>query len=251
MNESDITDSARPLFTVITPSFNSAGDVAHLAESLRTQSFTDFEWVVQDGGSSDTTVQIVEASKVPNVHCESEKDAGISDAYNRAVRRAKGDFFLFLGADDRLADKDVLARLAGHLDELRARPTAVLAGAQLGDVRVFRSRISKATKVINTVHHQGAIYAREIFDTFRFREDIPVMADYGLTLALLGEGTQLSSSDIVITICGVDGVSNSTSEVRNYWDMHKVRSDTMSKIESLVYLSVGLVNVARRKMFHR
>ena len=251
MNEPDTAASRRPLFTIITPSFNSAGEVADLAESLRAQTYKDFEWVVQDGGSTDETVEIVMSSNVPGLNCVSEKDTGISDAYNRAVLRATGEYFLFLGADDRLADKDVLTRLARHLDGVKVRPTAVLASARLGDVRIFRSRISKATKVINTVHHQGAVYAREIFDKFRYREDIPVMADYGLTLTLLAHDAELSYSDIVITICGVDGVSNSTSELANYWDMNKVRRDTMSGIESFVYLCVGVANVARRKVVHR
>jgi len=251
MNEPATAALHRPRFTIITPSFNSAGEVADLAESLRAQTFTDFEWVVQDGGSTDKTVEIVLSSNVPNLDCVSEKDTGISDAYNRAVLRATGEYFLFMGADDRLADNDVLERLASHLDGLQVRPTAVLANARLGDVRIFRSRISRATKVINTVHHQGAIYAREIFDKFRFREDIPVMADYGLTLTLLSHDAKLSYSDVVITICGVDGVSNSTSELANYWDMNKVRCDTMSGIESFGYLCVGVANIARRKVFHR
>ena len=91
-----------PFFSVITATYNASGHIPTLLDSLASQTCGDFELVVQDGGSTDATLGIVESysGRLPAVAVMSEPDAGIYDAWNRAVARAKGEWLVFLGADD-------------------------------------------------------------------------------------------------------------------------------------------------------
>lgn len=248
MNNHEERTTVGPLFSIITPTYNSAKDIKSLATSIQSQTFRDFEWLVQDGESTDDTRSIALSSGVPELSLVSKTDSGISDAYNNAVQRSRGKYLIFLGADDQLASDDVLGRLARHLADLAEAPVAILASAMLGPVRRFSSSVGRKTLLINTVHHQGAVYSREIFEDFVYREDIPIMADYGLTLTLIGREARLSYSDIVITVCGVDGVSNRSNQLGNYWDMHRVRKEVIGSGASSLYFVLGMANVLRRKI---
>jgi glycosyltransferase involved in cell wall biosynthesis len=81
------------------PSFNSGRFLEAALESLLTQSRVPDEIVIQDGGSTDHTIDIL-ARQGPPVSWISEPDRGQSDALNRARRRATGDLIGWLNADD-------------------------------------------------------------------------------------------------------------------------------------------------------
>jgi glycosyltransferase involved in cell wall biosynthesis len=91
-----------PSISVITVTFNAATVLPGLIESLQSQSDKGFEWVVVDGASSDGTVNIISSITDLNAVWVSEPDFGIYDAMNKAIRMASGEYYLVLGADDRL-----------------------------------------------------------------------------------------------------------------------------------------------------
>ncbi|MGL4209738.1 MAG: glycosyltransferase, partial [Candidatus Adiutrix sp.] len=93
-----------PFFSIITATFNAETELPQLLESLAAQTFESFELILQDGASSDNTVQIAEnyRHRLPALHIKSEVDTGIYDAWNKAVTRANGQWLVFLGADDSL-----------------------------------------------------------------------------------------------------------------------------------------------------
>jgi len=101
--------------TIIIPTFNSIRTLRRCLDSIAKQSFTDFEVILQDGGSSDGTHD--ETGEFSLAHPDVairmivEKDDGIYDAMNRAMRRAKGQWLYFLGSDDELHDEHVLERI--------------------------------------------------------------------------------------------------------------------------------------------
>src|SRR5947209_4479772 len=95
------TPSQRCLISVIIPTFNLKACIRKCLESLREQTFRDFEILVIDGGSTDGTIKIVQefASSFPRLTWRSEKDRGVYDAMNKGVAMARGDWVYFLGSD--------------------------------------------------------------------------------------------------------------------------------------------------------
>lgn len=89
-----------PLVTVITATFNAAKLLPETVNSLRQQEFTNFEWLVIDGGSTDGTVEILQQSEDVVDYWISEPDQGIYDAWNKGVLAACGEWLVFLGAGD-------------------------------------------------------------------------------------------------------------------------------------------------------
>jgi glycosyltransferase involved in cell wall biosynthesis len=103
------------MISVITVCFNAERTIEHSLRSVAEQEFGALEHVVIDGGSTDGTVAAVKRHGARVSTLVSERDGGIYDAMNRGLRRARGEFVLFLNADDQYADPRSLADLANAL----------------------------------------------------------------------------------------------------------------------------------------
>lgn len=98
--------------SVITAVMNGGTVLGRAIESLRAQTHLDVEHVVQDGGSTDGTLAYLAAHGHPQMAVVSAPDAGLYDAINMGISRASGDVIGLLHADDYLADKTILKRVA-------------------------------------------------------------------------------------------------------------------------------------------
>jgi glycosyltransferase involved in cell wall biosynthesis len=101
--------------SVITISFNQASYLKACVQSVLTQDLADCEYLIQDGGSTDDSRSIL-SSLPSNVKICIEKDDGPADALNRALRRAKGEYFVVINSDDLLLPH-ALKRFKDYLDE--------------------------------------------------------------------------------------------------------------------------------------
>lgn len=102
--------------TVITVCRNSAATLQDTLESVLAQSWTGYEYLVVDGGSTDGTLEMlqdVEGRFHGRLKWISEPDNGIYDAMNKGVRMSSGDVVGFLNADDYYQDNGVLETIAG------------------------------------------------------------------------------------------------------------------------------------------
>lgn len=97
----------KPAISILTPTWNRATYLTKVWESLRSQSFCDFEWIVANDGSDDDTVQIVNnlasRSKFPVILINASHHIGKSRMDNEAVALARGEFILWCDSDDYLA----------------------------------------------------------------------------------------------------------------------------------------------------
>lgn len=100
-----------PRLSIITVCYNAANLICQSLESAMVQDFQDFELVIVDGGSSDNTLELLEAYKSKIGIIISEKDKGIYDAMNKGVNASKGEWVYFLNAGDSFFDKQVLSSI--------------------------------------------------------------------------------------------------------------------------------------------
>lgn len=96
------------LISILTVTYNSFATLKDAYESLSAQSYTEWEWVVQDGGSTDGTVEWLKNLTDLRIRWVTEQDNGIYDALNKAVSMANGDWIGLLHADDLYPHVDVL-----------------------------------------------------------------------------------------------------------------------------------------------
>ena len=103
-----------PKISVITVSFNQGEFIRQTIESVLAQNYANFEHIVVDGGSTDTTLDTLRS--YPHLLWTSEPDRGQSDALNKGFSRASGDIIVWLNSDDWLAE-GVFHELAHHMKD--------------------------------------------------------------------------------------------------------------------------------------
>ncbi len=103
-----------PRVSVLIPTYNCAQFIGEAIESVLAQSFTDYEIVVVDDGSTDNTEQVV--SNYQKVRYIKLTHAGVSVTRNAAIEAARGEIVVFLDADD-MWDSSKLEKQVKYLDE--------------------------------------------------------------------------------------------------------------------------------------
>lgn len=110
--------AAQMKYTIVIATYNAESLLERAILSILTQSYPNYEILIQDGGSTDGTLDIAKKYPDSRIKLESAADTGIYDAWNKAVARATGDWVMFLGSDDFLADKDSLAKCHLYIKRL-------------------------------------------------------------------------------------------------------------------------------------
>lgn len=113
-----------PLFSIVIPSLNRGELLDRCLASICNQNVTDVEIIVVDGGSTDTTPQVL-TRYASHVHAIVENGIGVSDARNAGVRHASGRFIVFVDSDDLLLGPAL--GLYASLIEQQQTPALILA----------------------------------------------------------------------------------------------------------------------------
>lgn len=98
----------KPTITIITVVYNAKSLIEETIKSVLQQTYPFIEYIVIDGASTDGTLEIIEPYRASLARFCSEKDAGIYDAMNKGLKKATGDYVLFLNAGDQLADSTTI-----------------------------------------------------------------------------------------------------------------------------------------------
>jgi glycosyltransferase len=183
-------------FSILTAVWNRAGTLGHALESLAMQSYRDYEHVVQDGGSTDGTLVLLENYPDVRRKLASQRDIGIYDALNRALARSTGEVIGLLHSDDFFAHPDVLAHVArsfhetgadavyGDLDYVSAQdPSNVIRHWKAG---VYNPALLRRGWM---PPHPALFLRREVIETWgAYDTSYRIAADYESILRYFGKG---------------------------------------------------------------
>ena len=103
---------ATPVISIITVCYNASREIEATLKSIKEQSFKEYEYIIVDGASKDTTLEVISQSGVVPNQLISERDKGIYDAMNKGLALAKGDYLMFLNAGDSLYSPQTLQTIA-------------------------------------------------------------------------------------------------------------------------------------------
>lgn len=108
--------------SIITTTYNSAETIASTIESVLSQTYSNIEYWIIDGNSSDGTLEIIkdyEDRFNGRLHYLSEKDAGIYDAMNKGISRSSGDVVGILNSDDYFTSNDIIENVAKAFSDMK------------------------------------------------------------------------------------------------------------------------------------
>lgn len=100
LNKETVMSSEKPKISIIIPSFNQGEYIEKTITSILDQEYSNIEIIVMDGGSNDSTVEVIKKYESKITHWQSKKDKGQTDAINNGHKKASGDIITWLCSDD-------------------------------------------------------------------------------------------------------------------------------------------------------
>lgn len=205
---------SRCKFTIITVCYNAEKYIEDTINSVLSQTYSSFEYIVKDGQSDDGTMDIVHrlTDGDNRVMIIQGKDQGIYDAMNIAVLQASGEYILFLNAGDAFVNDLVLSKTAEYM-------TAQTADIYYGDVieisnkrkslRVYTEKNSKMWyySLGACLCHQGMFCKKELFQRKLFDLDYIVCADRDWQMWHIKNGAATRAMKFSIAEVLTDGFS--------------------------------------------
>lgn len=203
--------------SIITAVFNRADTVRQAVESVLSQCHTDIELLIQDGGSTDGTLEVLRGIDEPRLNLISEADDGIYDALNRAIARTTGDVVGLMHSDDFFAAPDVLSKVAHafedpDIDGVYGDLTYVSSQDPERVIRYWRAGAYKPAKLKRgwMPPHPTLYLRREVFENYGLYDtSFRIAADYDAMLRYLVVGQiRLAYIPNVLVNMRVGGESN-------------------------------------------
>ena len=168
--------NSEPLISVITVSYNAEKHIENCIKSVIAQSILNIEHVIIDGNSLDSTVSIIQNYDQQIAYWRREKDTGIYNAMNKAIEFARGEWFIFLGSDDRLLSS--FSELIPYLKD----NYAIYYGDYLSDNKRYGGKFTSYRLSKSGICQQNILYPRSVFDKYQFQERYLSSADYFLNI---------------------------------------------------------------------
>jgi putative colanic acid biosynthesis glycosyltransferase len=222
-----------PLLSVITVNLNDAAGLFATAQSVVAQERPVDQWLVVDGGSRDGSIEVIRRFERWIDGWSSTPDRGVYDAMNAGLRRARGQYVLFMNAGDQLARADTLARIALAL---RAAPGVdLLFGGTLlalpSGRRIYRpprpaGRIRRGLPA----YHQATVIRRAAHLLAPYDLALPVSAEYAAIATLVTRGASSICLDQPLAVRACDPASLSErATARRYADFVRVQRDVLGE----------------------
>lgn len=205
-------------FSIITVNYNNKEGLIKTIESVINQSFTDYEFIIIDGGSTDGSVDILNKFDEQITYWVSERDKGIYNAMNKGIAKASGEYLNFMNSGDCFYDNKVLEHITNQHPEkdiIVGRDYHYNAHTGQGFATILPKRITMLTFYIQTLPHQSSFFKKELFYNCQYDENLRIVSDIKFYIQKLClEGCSIQLINDIICRREPDGVSNAQSNLR-------------------------------------
>ena len=251
-----------PYISVITATYNAMDHLPAFLDNIAAQTCDDFEFLVQDGASTDGTVAYLEEHIDNIAHFESAPDDGIYDAWNKAIVHARGRWICFVGVDDRFATPHALAAMLAHLRQAERDGIRFVYG-QVDWVDPFDQQAKPFHKPWPQVRalfrddmpliHAGGFHHHSQFDEHgQFDPSFTIVGDYEFLLRDLRDHDARFVPDVTVLRHDASGVSsNPANRRRVFAQMRRARRKNGLRRPSWVLLRREAEFVTRQAFVNR
>ncbi|PXV68065.1 glycosyl transferase family 2 [Dysgonomonas alginatilytica] len=176
--------------SIITVNRNNADGLEKTIKSVIKQTYTNYEFIIIDGASTDNSVDIIKQYSSKISFWISEKDTGIFNAMNKGINRSTGDYCYFLNSADTFADDNVLK----DIFETQTYTAPFINGHQINDFGSYTQKVPCLNRNLTlfdfywgTIKHQATFIRRDLFDTYGlYDESLKITSDWKFFLQTIG-----------------------------------------------------------------
>lgn len=197
--------------SIITVNYNDAEGLERTITSVISQTFTDFEFLVIDGGSTDASVDIIKKYEDKIDYWVSERDGGIYSGMNKGLRQAKGEYVNFMNGGDCFHSPDVL-------DKIFALNTDadIITGthSENGLRNVGKGGVTMLDLYKWAIDHQASFIRRELALQHPYDEKYRIVSDWKFFIeALILDNCSFCFTDTIVVDVDMKGISNTNFEL--------------------------------------
>ncbi len=212
--------------SIITINLNNREGLERTIQSVVSQTFTDFEYIIIDGGSTDGSVEVIQALNPSIPHSFtwlSEPDTGIYNAMNKGIKLAKGEYLLFLNSGDCFASINVLEIvnswikpdidiLAGYVKEQNDD----------GNNKYPPENFTFRSFYNTNIPHQAEFIKKELLLSLGcYNESLKLLSDYEVNIKALCKNATYKYTDILVSYVDTNGISYQKSNSQLIHDERK------------------------------
>lgn len=228
--------------SVVTVAYNAVSSIEDTIQSILSQDYKDYEYLVIDGGSTDGTTAVIDRYLSHIDYYVSEPDKGIYDAMNKAIDVANGEWILFLNSGDKFASSSVLSSISTYMS--LCPDSSVIYGDTIikypwGSFKSIGKAIS-----LNDMYlpfcHQSTFVRTELMKQYKFDLSYKVVADYNFFYQLHCLGKKFLHVSELVAEYDMDGYS-SHRVLELYCEIAKINGTykSFSYYKKMLVLRIG------------
>lgn len=204
-----------PLITIYTVVYNDRKGVKKTIESVLDQSYKNIEYIIIDGGSKDGTLSVIKEYKDHIAYLISEKDDGIYDAMNKAIRKSSGVLIGLLNSGD-VFHKNAVECIVNLYRSNGNSENFIYSGGMNkvnSDGDLLYSVTLNEENILNKyytmpINHTSTFVPRNIFEKIGlYKDDLRITADYEFILRALQANIEIKYTDDILADMLVGGIS--------------------------------------------
>lgn len=203
-----------PILSIITVNLNNRDGLKRTIDSVVCQTFTDYEWIVIDGGSTDGSRELIEQYQNHFAYWCSEPDKGIYNAMNKGIVHAKGEWLQFLNSGDLLFKDNILQQIFSNQyyadviygDAIRYSPHNTIPWH-------VTKNISLSFLMNYSICHQSSFFNKRVFINRFYDDSYKLASDWALYLQLVLENAHFQYVPYYITFFENEGLTHSNGSL--------------------------------------
>ena len=198
--------------SIITITRNNAAGLQKTVDSVFTQGFSDFEYIVIDGASTDSSIEIINAHADKISYWVSEKDRGVYHAMNKGIQKATGEYLLFLNSGDHFIDENILESMSTELDgtDIVYGDIFLVESTTKSWTGHYPEKLSFQHFAEGSLPHPASFIKRTVFDKVGlYDESLKIVADWKFFLdAICRFNVSYKHINKTIAVFYLDGLSS-------------------------------------------
>lgn len=183
--------------SIITVNYNNRGGLQRTIDSVVSQTWRDFEWIIIDGGSTDGSKELIEQYQNHFAYWCSEPDKGIYNAMNKGIDKAKGEYLNFMNSGDCFYEKDTLEKVLNH---------GLHADIVYGDftkhgIPAYHYKENIMLQLYEkSINHQSTFIKRYLLANYRYDEKYKIVSDWKFWLqTIILDNVSIEYIDIIVS----------------------------------------------------
>lgn len=200
-------------YSIITVNYNDAPGLKDTIDSVISQTYHDYEYIIIDGGSTDHSKSIIEENQSHIDYWVSEPDKGIFNAMNKGIIASKGDYLIFMNSGDCFYNEKVLEESLQYMEsdfvigEIKRKDNDAIMNYELSDITMM-------TFYKGAIPHQATFHKRSLFENSLYDEELKISSDWKFFFQkIIFENASYKLMPVVVCSFDTYGISNTHNDL--------------------------------------